>query len=129
MLAWRDNAIAMQRWTFDPAQGTMQATDRKENPDQNLDGLLDGTWTWLGTRRGGKFPVGKLTADVVVWDDARYFGSGPGRKVFAIDRAAADQADPKQPAFAWTWACPEPRQVEALALAADSLRGRRARLG
>ena len=121
VLAWRDNALAMQRWTIDPAKGTLQATNRKENPDQNLDGLLDGTWTWLGTRRGGKFPAGKLTADVVVWNDARYFGSGPGRKVFAIDRAAADQADPKQPAFAWTWTCPERRQVEALALAADSL--------
>ena len=121
VLAWRDDAIAMQRWTFDPAKGTMQATDRKENPDENLDGLLDGTWAWLGTRRGGKFPVGKLTADVVVWDDARYFGFGPGRKVFAIDRAAADQADPKQPAYAWTWACPDQRQVESLALAADGL--------
>jgi outer membrane protein assembly factor BamB len=121
VLAWRDNAIALQRWTFDPAKGAMQATNRKENPDQNLDGLLDGTWTWLGTRRGGKFPVGKLTADVVVWDDARYFGAGAGRKVFAIDRAAADQADPKQPTFAWSWTCPERRQVEALALAADSL--------
>jgi outer membrane protein assembly factor BamB len=121
VLAWRDNAVAMQRWTFDPASGAMQATSRKEVPDGNLDGLLDGTWTWLGTRRGGKFPVGKLTADVVVWNDARYFGSGPGRKVFAIDRAAADQADPKQPTYAWTWTCPERRQVEALALAADSL--------
>ena len=70
---------------------------------------------------GGKFAVGKLTADVVVWDSARYFGSGAGRKVFAIDRAAADQADPKQPTYAWTWACPPPRQVEAMALAADSV--------
>ncbi|MBC8874165.1 MAG: PQQ-binding-like beta-propeller repeat protein [Planctomycetes bacterium] len=121
VLAWRAGAIAMQRWIFDPASGAMQATDRKENRGENLDGLLDGTWTWLGTRRGGKFPVGKLTADVVVWDDARYFGSGPGRKVFAIDRAAADQADPKQPAYAWTWACPNQRQVEVMALAANSL--------
>ena len=121
VLAWRAGAIAMQRWTFDPATGTMQATDRKENPGENLDGLLDGTWTWLGTRRGGKFPVGQLTADVVVWDDARYFGFGPGRKVFAIDRAAADQGDPKQPAYAWTWTCSSQRQVESLALAADWL--------
>lgn len=121
VLAWRDGAITMQRWTFDPAGGTMQATERKENPGENLDGLLDGTWAWLGTRRGGKFPVGKLTADVVVWDDARYFGFGPGRNVFAIDRTAADQADPKQPAYAWTWACPSQRQVEALALTADAL--------
>lgn len=120
-LAWRDNAIAMQRWTIDPASGTIQATNRKESADQNLDGLIDGTWTWLGTRRGGKFPVGRLTADVVVWNDARYFGSGPGRKVFAIDRDAADQADPKKPAFAWTWTCSDRRQVEAMALAANSL--------
>ncbi len=119
VLVWRDHAIAMQRWTFDPADGTMQATGRKENSGENLDGLLDGTWTWLGTRRGGKFPVGKLTADVAVWDDARYYGSESGRKVFAIDRDAADQADPKQPVYAWTWSCPSPRQVEAMALAAD----------
>lgn len=121
VLVWRDNAVAMQRWTFDPANGTMQAANRTENPDQNLDGLIDGTWTWLGTRRGGKFPVGRLTADVVVWNDATYFGFGPGRKVFAIDRAAADQADPKNRNFAWTWTCPERRQIEAMALAANSL--------
>lgn len=121
LLAWRENQIAMQRWTFDPGKGTMKDSDRKENPDQNLDGLIDGSWTWLGTRRGGKFPLGKLTADVVVWNDARYFGAGPGRRVFAIDRAAAETADPKKPAFAWTWNCPERRQVEAMALAADTL--------
>jgi len=121
VLAWRDNAIAMQRWLLDPANGTMQASSRRESPDQNLDGLIDGTWTWLGTRRGGKFPVGRLTADVVVWNDARYFASGPGRNVFAIDRAAADQADPKKPAFAWTWTCPDRRQIEAMAITADSL--------
>jgi len=121
VLAWRAGQIAMQRWTFDPADGTMQASQRKESPDQNLDGLIDGAWTWLGTRRGGKFPVGRLTADVVVSSESRYFGSGQGRKVFAIDRAAADEADPKKPAFAWTWTCPEGRQVEAMALAADGL--------
>jgi outer membrane protein assembly factor BamB len=120
-LSWRNNAIAMQRWTFDPTNGKMQASSRKENQDENLDGVMDGTWTWLGTRRGGKFPAGKLTANVVVWNDARYFGVGQDRKVFAIDRAAADQADPKKPTFAWTWACQGPRQVEAMALAADGL--------
>jgi outer membrane protein assembly factor BamB len=121
VLAWRAGAIAMQRWTFDPAGGTMQPNSRKESPDENLDGLIDGTWTWLGTRRGGKFPVGRLTADVVVWNDLKYFGAGPGRKVFAMDRAKAEQADPKKPDFAWTWTCPERRQIEAMALAADSL--------
>jgi hypothetical protein len=62
-----------------------------------------------------------LTADVVVWNDARFFGFGPGRKVFAIDRAAAEQADPKKPTFAWTWACPGPRQVEAMAVAENAV--------
>ena len=121
VLAWRGDAIAMQRWLLDPAGGTMQLASRKENPDENLDGLIDGAWAWLGTRRGGKFPAGRLSAEVVVWNDARYFGFGPGRKVFAIDRDAANQANPKKPAFAWTWSCPEQRQIEAMALASNSV--------
>ncbi|MBT3375340.1 MAG: PQQ-binding-like beta-propeller repeat protein [Lentisphaerae bacterium] len=129
VLAWRRGRIAMQYAEFDPQNGKRMKEDPAEKWRRkgNLDGIIEASWTRVGTRRSGNLAAGNVAGDVLVWDDGSWFGFTSKKQCygcFAIEREAALAANPKTPqtaTYRWQWKTPRERQVEGLVLTAESL--------
>ncbi len=123
LLAVRDGKVAIHHIQLDPKSGQGDTATAPKNNDGSLEGLIDGTWTRLGTRRSGGLMFGKARGELLVWSETTLFGyeSGP-RKCFAISRDVATKAeklDGKD--YAWQLPIPPNHQVEAMALAENGL--------
>ncbi|MFB3892822.1 MAG: PQQ-binding-like beta-propeller repeat protein [Phycisphaerae bacterium] len=107
LLAIRDGQIAWYNNRMDPKTGNPQpAATFPKDPSQG--GMLDGTWTAFKFRRPGKgFTAGKVTANILAWNDKLIVGP---------DTAVTRQGDQN----AWTTPFPKGQQVEAIALAANA---------
>ena len=128
VLQWSEDALLMQNWRIAPSDGTVLplGPQAKRRAAGNLDGLLDGSWYYVGNRRSGKHMAGNLSGEVLVWDATTWYGFTLDRRMygcFAISRDAAQEASPKDlksVTYLWKGACKDLR-VTALALAKNAL--------
>ena len=114
VLQWFDGAVRMQNKRIDPQSGNVAKippvnTDRRVK--ENLSGILDGTWFYVGNRRSGNHVAGKINADILISSADTWYGFGTSRGnhgVFAISHEAAMKSDPKNQGagtFKWQHVC------------------------
>lgn len=108
------------RWylfDLDPKTGAGEVA-AKITKDMSQGGLMDGTWTMVGKRRAGNaFQQGKLTADLLAWNESVI--AAPG--LLTSPENARQAADSKSVAATVKAALPRNLQVEALALAGNAM--------
>jgi outer membrane protein assembly factor BamB len=119
----RDGKIAIHHIEFDPKSGQGDAAAKPKDNSGSLEGLIDGSWTRIGTRRSGEMKIGKATAELFVWSDKTIFGyESRSRTCFALSREATEKAEKlENKDYAWRLALPAGHQVEAMALSDSGL--------
>jgi hypothetical protein len=125
LLILRDDKLAMQNVTVDPKTGASAASPKgpKLARDTGLDGLIDASWTRLGTRRSGGALYGATVAEIIVWNDAKTFAyDSHSRTVTAIPTEVAKTTSrPSAKEQAWRLPMPADHQAEAMALCDGAL--------
>ena len=120
VLSVRDGSPAWRYMRFDAKTGDVTAPVPLPDPKDygggagKLEGaMMDGTWTFLRNRQAGSaFTVGKLTADLLVWNDSLVV-----TPAFAVTRETADDADAlKERKYAWQTGIRRDRQVVSMVL-------------
>lgn len=129
LLALRGGKLVMHHVEIDPKTGKCQAG--KPDPQGSLEGLIDGSWTRLGTRRSGHLVFGRAAAELFASNSDTLFGyecrpracfSLPLAKTPLIENPKdknANKLDPKD--YTWRVGLPADHQAEAMALCADGL--------
>jgi outer membrane protein assembly factor BamB len=122
LLALREGKINLHHLQLEPETGRYDPA-AKVQKDECLEGLIDGSWTRLGTRRSGGLKFGRITAEMFVWSDTTVYGyDSRARTVFAIAKTGTEGTNKLTNAdFAWRLSLPAQHQVEALALATNGL--------
>ncbi|MBI5395846.1 MAG: PQQ-binding-like beta-propeller repeat protein [Verrucomicrobia bacterium] len=124
LLSLRDGRIALHHLRFDAKTGACSAAG-KGGREGSLEGLIDGTWTRLGTRRSGGHKIGRASAELFAWNDKTLFGyESKSRTVFALahEKTAGDEKEKlKGEDYAWRTVMPDGQQIEAMALADNGL--------
>ena len=123
LVALRDGKIAIHHLRFDPKSGEGDAAAKAKDNSGSLEGLVDGSWTRLGTRRSGEQRIGKASAELFVWSDATLYGyESRSRTCFALSRETAQTKDKLESKdYAWRLSMPAGHQVEAMALTENGL--------
>jgi outer membrane protein assembly factor BamB len=90
VLVAREDKVTVQHVMLDGKTGTPD-TKSKAFKTSTLEGLVDGTWTRVGTRRSGTHNFGRACAELLVWNDETVFGyQCQPRMVFAMPRQQAE---------------------------------------
>jgi outer membrane protein assembly factor BamB len=115
VLSLRDGKLRLHHVTVDAKSGECQVG----GPDKGagLEGLTDGTWTRIGTRRSGNLPFGRVYAELLAWNDATVFGyTSGGRSYFSLAREKTVGTEKLKPdEYAWRASLPPGYQAEAMA--------------
>jgi hypothetical protein len=122
LLVARDGKLLMHFVAIEPKTGKL-VPDAKPDNQAGLEGIIDGSWTRLGTRRSGNTMLGRAAGEVLVWNDALVLGyqSGP-RSCFAMPRSKTPGKEKLAPAdYAWRLPMPPNHQVEAMALGRNAV--------
>lgn len=123
VLALRDGKLVLHHMCIDPKAGAGAIPPKVRDAQIGLEGLLDSTWTALGTRRSGRLRVGKLLVEIAAWDSGRLFASDAWGMCYAITREAADRAAkpyPEAKDLLWRQILPN-TQLQAMALCTHAL--------
>jgi hypothetical protein len=122
VLALRDGMLILHQMNTDPTTGS--GTPPKAARSQlGLEGLIDGTWTRLGTRRSGKLQFGNLLAEMFAWNTSTLVASEALGSCYAIapnKAASAAKIYPNAADLIWRQVTPR-SQVQAMALCAKSV--------
>ncbi|HUW59085.1 MAG TPA: PQQ-binding-like beta-propeller repeat protein [Planctomycetota bacterium] len=126
LLRLHDGALAWYHLRMDAktGEGKLDAAPSAEDARGTHGGILDGSWTYIGTRRSGNaFRFGTFHAELAAWNAKLIVTfSQRARSVLAFTRTQptldAEKPDPKQPT--WTLGMGS-RQVEAMVLCGDKL--------
>ena len=123
LLALNNDELALHHVRIDPETG--EVTPGKADKKTGLEGLIDGTWTRIGTRRSGRLRVGSAFAEMWVRTESLLFGyECRPRALFALPRECAMVEGTTAVAvedYAWRITLPPDHQVEAMALAENVL--------
>jgi outer membrane protein assembly factor BamB len=122
LLVWRDGKINLHHLQLDPQTGAINTGGTK---DENLEGLIDGSWTRMGTRRSGNQKLGRATAEIFAWDTQTVFGyESKSRSYFAMAYTncmanVTNKLTAKD--YLWKVTLPADHQAEAMALGENGL--------
>jgi outer membrane protein assembly factor BamB len=122
LLVVREGSLLLHYLQLDPKTGQVDLK-AKGPKDDSLEGLIDGTWTRMGTRRSGNLKFGRVTAELFAWNDKTVFGyASQGRSCFAITRENTGGTNKlTQQDYLWRLPMPAQHQVEAMAVAENGL--------
>ena len=122
LLVLRNGKPALHHLQFDPKSGEGNAT-AKGDREGSLEGLIDGSWTRMGTRRSGGHKFGRASAEIFCWNDETFFGyDSRSRSCYALARAKTTGTDKlTSQDYSWRVQMPNGCQTEAMALCDNAL--------
>jgi len=117
LLRYDAGALLWNHLALDPNSGEGNLSVGPSR-DDSQGGMLDGTWTAVGKRRAGNaFHLGRVTADLLAWDNKLVVGPA-----FAIGLDKALTAPELKPEdYVWKAPLPKNYQVEAVALTGNAV--------
>lgn len=123
LLALRGGKVTIYHIQLDPKTGAGDTAAKAKDYNGTLEGMNDGTWTRLGTRRSGELEFGKTRAELLAWNDTRLIGyNSKSRTCFAMKPDVARAAEKPTPQdYLWRLSMPADQQVEAMALCDGAL--------